>query len=33
MHVVCRSDAAVLVERMFPDREPLVVRHGEVRRQ
>ena len=33
MHVVCRSDAtAVLVERMFPDREPLVVRHGEVRR-
>lgn len=34
VHVVCRSDAAaVLVERMFPDREPLVVRHGEVRRQ
>ncbi len=34
LHVVCRSDAAVvLVERMFPDREPLVVRHGEVRRQ
>ena len=34
MHVVCRSDAAAaLVERMFPDREPLVVLHGEVRRQ
>lgn len=31
VHIMCRSDAsAALVEALFPDQEPLVVRHGEV---
>lgn len=30
VHIVCRSDVSpLLVERLFPDQEPLVVRHGE----